>query len=172
MLIFQAVSTKCSSTPDDSLDDNEYSPEFEDEDLESNNIRSPASYFNISSRAPLHDLDTTLEDNIFSLEEETLILDRKRKYNDLSDNDEKSSKILKLWNIMKYPFQKLTTDTSINKNVIIEEDNEIVPGLDISVNSDKLETEEAMTSNNTDTKEEIENTSENTTNKEKFCNIM
>lgn len=120
-----------------------------------------------------NDLDTTLEDDILSVEE-VLINDRKRKYKDLSDQDEKSSKILKLWNIMKYPFQKITYGTSINENEItVEQENEIVPEVDICVNnSDKLETEEILTSNNTNTKEEIENTSENITYKHKFCNVM
>ncbi|KAF0715941.1 MATH and LRR domain-containing protein PFE0570w-like isoform X2, partial [Aphis craccivora] len=147
-----------SHSPSDSLDDNEYSHESENDDLELNNIKSPNIFFNISSRAPLHpdvdldtafeddillqdeevlirsptshinissraplhpdvDLDTAFEDDILLQDEELLINKRKRKFEDLPEQKEKPTKIRKLWNFMKYPFQKITSfSTSISEN--------------------------------------------------------
>ncbi|XP_025194809.1 suppressor of Mek1-like [Melanaphis sacchari] len=181
----QVNSIKCLDipySPSDSLDDNEYSHDLED-DLELNNIRSPASFFNISSRAPLHsneDLDTTLEDDILLLDEEVLINERKRKFEDLPEQEQKSTKILKLWNLMKYPFQKITYGTSISENepnisiaeVIVEKENSLEPEtVACENNSDNVKSEENNTQNNSEVGGENEDTSTNE-NTKKFCNIM
>ncbi|XP_060849282.1 protein ecdysoneless homolog [Rhopalosiphum padi] len=182
----QVNSIKCLNipySPSDSLDDNEYSHDLEDDDLELNNIRSPASYFNISSRAPLHstkDLDTTLEDDILLLDEEVLISERKRKFEDLPEQEQKATKILKLWNLMKYPFQKITYGTSISEDepnisiaeAIVEKENSLEPETAVSEdNSDSVKTEEKNTQNNSEADGENVDTSTNE-NTQKFCNIM
>jgi len=184
--IFQVNSIKCLNipySPSDSLDDNEYSHDLEDDDLELNNIRSPASYFNISSRAPLHstkDLDTTLEDDILLRDEEVLISERKRKFEDLPEQEQKATKILKLWNLMKYPFQKITYGTSISEDepnisiaeAIVEKENSLEPETAVSEdNSDSVKTEEKNTQNNSEADGENVDTSTNE-NTQKFCNIM
>lgn len=176
----QAISTKCSDTPyspTDSLDDNEYSYGFEDDDLESNNVKSPVSYFNISSRAPLHsnhEFESTLEDDILPLEVE--INEKKRKFEDLQ---QKSNKALKLWNIMKYPFQKITIGSSITENkgniskaeAVIEEEE--IPNTIVYENdANHFESKEINDSNNIETETEVEDTSDNTIKNFKICNIM
>jgi len=174
---------KCSDipySPSDSLDDNEYSYGFEDDDLESNNVKSPVSYFNISSRAPLHsnhEFESTLEDDILPLEVE--INERKRKFEDLQE--QKSNKALKLWNIMKYPFQKITIGSSIIENkgniskaeAVIEEEEE-KPNTTVYENdANHFESKEINDSNNIETETEVEDTSDNNIKKNfKVCNIM
>lgn len=152
---------------------------MEDNDSELNNVRSPASYFNISSRAPLHshqDLDTTLDNDILQLEEEVLINKRKRKFEDSPEQERKSSKILKLWNLMKYPFQKITYGTSINGD-----ESNISKAEIIVENENCLESETAVCENNGDGVEPVQNASEadgeiedtsGNVNTQKFCIIM
>lgn len=180
--IFQALSINCSGipySPSNSLDDTEYSHDLEDEDIELNNEKSPVSYFNISSRAPLHslkELDSTLEDDILSFEE-VIINERKRKFEDSIEEQElKSSKIRKLWNIMKYPFQKIITDTSrenesnvSNAELVIQKES-LVSEIEERIINNEKETERINTSNNPEIA--VENSSECTTNTQKFCSIM
>lgn len=161
--------------------DNDYSHDLEDDNLELDDVKSP-SYFNISSRAPLHsniELDSTLEDDILPLEE-VLINEKKRKSEDFPEEEQKPSKVLKLWNFMKYPFQKITTGVSTNENelniskaeVITEEETSVTPEIDVCENnSSNLETEEVNKSINLETETE-NNVSENTIVKQKFCSIM
>lgn len=179
--IFQVISINCSEipySPSNSLDDNEYSHDLDDEDIELNNVKSPASFFNISSRAPLHslqELDSTLEDDIVSFEE-VIINKRKRKFEDSSDQEHKSSKIRKLWNIMKYPFQKITTVTlrengsNVSNAELIVQKEPIVTQIAECKNNDEKETEEINTPNNSEI--QIENNSECITNTRNFCSIM
>lgn len=97
------------------------------------------------------------------------------------EQEHTSGKVLKLWNIMKYPFQKITIGTSINKNeaniskadVVIEEDEKsVLPEIAVHENdSYNSEVEDMNTSNGTEIKTEIADTNENTTNK-KYCSIM
>lgn len=182
--IFQEISIKSSDipySPSDSLDDNEYSRDLEDDDLD--NIKSPASYFNISSRAPLHsnnELDNTIEDEMSTLEEEIISSERKRKFEDTPD-EQKPSKALKLWNYMKFPFQKITIGTFIYTNksniseaeeMVKEEESSVLENIICENNSDILESEEINKLNNTETEPKIEDTSENTINKQTFCSVM
>lgn len=176
---------KCSDipySPSESVDDIEYN-DLEDDDLELNNVKSPASYFNISSRAPLHshgELDVTLEDDdILPVDEEILQNnERKRKFENSSEEEQKTSKVLKLWNIMKYPFQKITIGTTMSENELItskpevknREDNPIVSETNMNENnSDNLETEESNKLNDSETETEVNDTSETS---KKFCIIM
>lgn len=183
-------------SPNDSLDDNEYSHDLEDDDLELNNVLSPVSFFNISSRAPLHsnnELELSVDDDddvLFRLrkdEEDTYqernnIIEKKRKCEDSEIPEQKSNKVLKLWNIMKYPFQNITFGTSVNENetniseaeVVEEDENSKVPETAVCENnSDHLEeAEEIIESNNTETETENVVTSENTVNKQNFCSVM
>lgn len=156
-------------SPSDSLNDTEYSHNLEDdEDLESNNVQSPVSIFNISSRPPLHSNDDfdTLDEDILPIQEFEINL-RKRKIEDSLEHN--SGKVLKLWNIMKYPFQKVTIGSSINKNeaniskaeIVTENEKCILPKTAIYIN----------TSNGIETKTDIEDTSENSIIK-KYCSIM
>lgn len=164
-------------SPSNSLDDLEYSCELEDDDLE--NIKSPtsaASYFNISSRAPLHtDIasDTTIED-ILPLNSQILFNEKKRKSENLPEYEQKPSKIRKLWNIMKYPFQKVTTGTTsleyglnISKADVVTEEEK--PVKIVPENSNEIEEIDQLVDN--EKEEEIEDVSENV-NKQKFCSIM
>ncbi|XP_022164050.1 uncharacterized protein LOC111029383 [Myzus persicae] len=181
----QVNSIKCLDipySPSDSLYDND-SHDLEYDDSELNNIESPASYFNISARAPLHsykDLDTTFEDDILLLEKEVLNNERKRKFEDLAEQEQKSTKIIKLWNLMKYPFQKITYGTSISEDksnisiaeIIVEKENSVEPETaDCESNSDNAKNEEKNTQNNVESGEDSEDTSINV-NTQKFCNIM
>jgi len=174
---------KCSDipySPSNSLDDNEYSYGFEDDDLETNNVKSPVSYFNISSRAPLHsnhEFESTLEDDIIPLEIE--INERKRKFEDLQV--QQSNKALKLWNIMKYPFQKIAIGSSIIENegniskadVVIEEEEGISNTAVYKNDANNFEPKEINDSNNIEIETEVEDTSDNTIKKNfKVCNIM
>lgn len=171
-------------SPNDSLDDTKYSHDLEDdEDLESNNIQSPVSIFNISSRAPLHSNDDfdTLDDDILPMEELEINL-RKRKIEDSLEQEHNSAKVFKLWNLMKYPFQKVTIGSSINKNeaniskaeIVTEEDEQFILPETATVHeydSNNLKIEDINTSNGIETKPEIEDVSENTITK-KYCSIM
>ncbi|XP_050063625.1 uncharacterized protein LOC114128992 [Aphis gossypii] len=204
-------------SPSDSLDDNEYSHDSENDDLELNNsksstscsnvssraslhsdmdlasaseddillqdeevlIRSPSSYLEISSRAPLHSegvLATAFEDDILLQDEEVLINERKRKFEDLPEQEEKPTKIRKLWNFMKYPFQKITSfSTSISEN---EPNTSITEAIAGKKNS--LEPETAVCENNSDIVKPVEETSQNNSEtdgenedtSQKFCKIM
>lgn len=151
---------------------------MEEEDIELNNVKSPASYFNISSRAPLHslkELDSTLEDDILSFEE-VIINERKRKFEDSSEQEQKSSKIRKLWNIMKYPFQKITTGTlrenesNVSSAELVFQNESIVSQIAERKNNNEKETEGINTLNNPEIA--VENNSECTTNTRNFCSIM
>lgn len=156
---------------------------MEDVDLDLDNIESPTPYFNISARAPLHpfkDLDTTFEDDILLPDKEVLNSERKRKFEDLAEQEQKSTKIIKLWNLMKYPFQKVTYGTSINEDksnisiaeIIVEKENSIEPETAVCENSsDNAKPEENNTQNNFEAGEEIEDIPTNV-NTQKFCNIM
>lgn len=180
--IFQALSINCSGipySPSNSLDDTEYSHDLEDEDIELNDEKSLASYFNISSRAPLHslkELDSTLEDDILSFEE-VIINERKRKFEDsIEELEQKSSKIRKLWNIIKYPFQKITAGTLrenesnvSNAEVVIQKES-ILSELEEHKTYNEKGTEEINTSNNHEIG--VENDIEGTTNTRKVCSIM
>lgn len=183
--IFQVNSIKSLDipySPSDSLYDND-SQDLEDVDLELDNIESPTPYFNISARAPIHafkNLDTTFEDDILLPDREVLNNERKRKFEDLAEQEQKSTKIIKLWNLMKYPFQKITYGTSINEDksnisiaeIIVEKENSIEPETAVCENnSDNSKTEENNTENNFEAGEEIEDTSTNV-NTQKLCNIM
>lgn len=182
-------------SPNDSLDDNEYSHDLEDDDLELNNVISPVSFFNISSRAPLHtndELDLSIDDDdvLFRLrkdEEDTHkeinnTIEKKRKCEDAELPEQKSNKVLKLWNFMKYPFQSITFGTSVNQNetnisvaeAAEEDENSKVPETAVCENnSDHLEeAEEIIESNNSETETENEVTPENTVNKQNFCSVM
>ncbi|VVC28153.1 Hypothetical protein CINCED_3A001343 [Cinara cedri] len=182
----QEISIKGSDipySPSDSIDDNEYSHDLVDDDLD--NIKSPASYFNISSRAPLHsnnELDNTLEDEISTLEEEIISSAKKRKFEDLSE-EQNPSKVLKLWNYMKFPFQKITIGTSMytnksntteaTKKIINKVKESSVPVITLCENdSEILESEEINKLNNTETEPEIESSFENIKNKQTFCSLM
>jgi hypothetical protein len=161
------------------VDDIEYN-DLDDDDLELNNIKSPASYFNISSRAPLHshgEFDITLEDDILPLDEEILqINDKKRKFENSPEEEQKTSKVLKLWNIMKYPFQKITTGTSLNENELItskpevknSDDNPMVTNVSEN-NSDHFEIGESNKLVDPEIEIEVKDTSETS---KKFCTIM
>lgn len=149
-----------------------------EEDIELNNINSPASYFNISSRAPLHsnsELDSTLENDISPLTN-VVVNEKKRKVEDLLEQEEKSSKVFKFWNIMKNPFQKITNGTitddeniSISTAVLTEKDKSIIPEMTVNeADKNNLESE----NKNTDVDTEVQGTSVNTTNKRKLCSIM
>lgn len=155
---------------------------MEDDDLELNNPKSPAPYFNISSRAPLHsggDLDITLEDdNLASDAEILLINERKRKFEELPEEHQILCKSLRLWNIVRYPFQKIPVGTSLSKNetivpkpeITIKEDNLIVPETNMCENnSDNLEIEESNKCIDPETETEAKDTSGTT---KKFCTIM
>lgn len=165
-------------SPSNSLGDIEYSCDLEDDDLD--NIKSPtsaASYFNISSRAPLHTdipFDTTLEEDILLLNSQIVFKEKKRKSEDLLEHEQNPSKIRKLWNIMKYPFQKVTTgstsvehELNISKAEVVTEENSIVQEVEII-----LENSNAIEEIDTEKEEEIEEVSENVVNKQKFCSIM
>lgn len=151
---------------------------MEDEDIELNNVKSPASYFNISSRAPLHslkELDSTLEDDILSFEE-VIINERKRKFDNSSEQEQKSSKIRKLWGIMKYPFQKIIASGALSENELNVSNSELVIQKESIVsqivehkNNSEKDTEGLNTSN---PEIAVENNSECTTNTRNFCNIM
>lgn len=162
-------------SPSNSLGDIEYSCDLEDDDL--GNIKSPtsaASYFNISSRAPLHTdiaFDTSLEEDILLLNNQIVFKEKKRKSEDLPGHEQNPSKIRKLWNIMKYPFQKVTSvehELNISKaDVVTEEKKPIVQDVEIILeNSNEIEEID------TEKEEEIEEVSENIVNKQKFCSIM
>eukprot|EP00102_Acyrthosiphon_pisum_P020582 XP_016657792.1 PREDICTED: uncharacterized protein LOC107883005 [Acyrthosiphon pisum] len=91
------------------------SHELKDNNSELDIIASPASSYNISARAPIRsykNLDSVLENDNFILENEILNNKRKRKFEDSAEEDQKSTKIRKLWSLMKYPFQKKTYCTS------------------------------------------------------------
>lgn len=186
MVTFQAISVKCLDipySPNDSLDDIEYLHDLnDDEDLKSNDIQSPLAIFNISSRAPLHSNNEfdILDDDILPVEELEINL-RKRKIEDSLEQEHNSGKVLKLWNIMKYPFQKITIGSSINKNeaniskaeIVTEEDEKfILPETAVhEYDSNNLKVEDINTSNGVETKPAIEDASENTIIK-KYCSIM
>ncbi|CAI6377378.1 unnamed protein product [Macrosiphum euphorbiae] len=146
----QVTSIKCLDVPysqSGSLYDND-SHDLQDDYSELNNIGSPASYFNISARAPLRsykDLDTMFEGDHFLLKKEVLNNKRKRKFEDLVEQDQKSTKLLKLWNLMKYPFKKITYGTSISENKSNISKVEI-----ISENENTVEPESAVCENNGD----------------------
>jgi len=142
-------------------------------------IRSPSSYLQISSRAPLHSdgvSATAFEDDILLQDEEVLINERKRKFKDLPEQEEKPTKIHKLWNFMKYPFQKITSisenepNISINKVIteaIAGKKNSLEPETAVCENnSDSVKPEEKTSQNNSETDGENEDTSQ------KFCKIM
>ncbi|KAL4083058.1 hypothetical protein QTP88_028388 [Uroleucon formosanum] len=181
----QVNSIKCLDVPyslSNSLSDND-SHDLEDDNSELNNIRSPTSYFNISARAPLcsyKGLDTTFENDNFLLTKEELSNERKRKFKDSAEEDQKSTKIFKLRNLMKYPFQNKTDGTLISEDksntfmaeIIVKEENTIEPEPAVCKNnSDNAKTKEKSTQTNFEAAEEIEDTSTNV-NKRKFCNIM
>jgi hypothetical protein len=169
-------------SPSNSLDDIEFSHDLEDDELKSRNIISPAFYFNISSRAPLHsvnDFDPTLEEDISLPLKETIVIDnsKKRKYEDLLEDNQKSSKVLKLWKIMKYPFQKISMGTLTNENdstipkseVMIKDNKSMISETTVNENN----VNEIYKSNGNETETEIgDTTEENTTNKQTFCNIV
>ncbi|XP_060856017.1 uncharacterized protein LOC132933751 [Metopolophium dirhodum] len=160
-------------SPSDPLYNND-SYDLENDYSELNNIASPASSFHISARAPLHSYkvsDSTSEDDNFLPEKEVLNNKRKRKFEDLAKQDQKSTKILKLWSLLKYPFQKKTR-TSINEDksntsiaeIIVEKENTIEPESAVCENnSDNAKTEEKNTQNSFEANDEI---------KDDSCNIM
>jgi len=130
---------------------------LEDDNSELNNIRSPRSYFNISARAPIRSykgLDTMFENDNLFLTKEELSNERKRKFEDSAEEDQKSTKI----KMVKYSFKKITYGTYY-RPVIVKN------------NSDNVKTEEKNTKKNVEAAEEIEDTPINV-NKRKFCNII
>eukprot|EP00102_Acyrthosiphon_pisum_P026286 XP_016663496.1 PREDICTED: uncharacterized protein LOC107884908 [Acyrthosiphon pisum] len=144
------------------------------DNTELNNIGSPASNFNISRRAPLHshnDLDTAFEDDHFLPKKEILNNERKRKFENMVEQDQKSTKILKLWNLMKYPFQKITSGTSIRENKSNISIPEIITEPELAVFKNTEETEEKNTQQNFEADDGIEDTSINV-NTQPICNIM
>eukprot|EP00102_Acyrthosiphon_pisum_P023031 XP_016660241.1 PREDICTED: uncharacterized protein LOC107883859 isoform X1 [Acyrthosiphon pisum] len=172
----QVTSIKCQDDP--------YSPSGSPYDSDShnlqndytelNNIGSPASNFNISRRAPIHsqnDLDTTFEDNHFLPKKEILNNERKRKFETMAAQDQKSTKILKLWNLMKYPFQKITSGTSIRENKSNISIPEIITEPELAVCKNTEETEKKNTQHNFEADDGIEDTSINV-NTQPICNIM
>lgn len=177
-IIFQEIAALDSPySPSDPLDNNDYDSLDLEDDTELNNINSPASYFNISSRAPLHsgnELDSSLENDISPLED-VVINERKRKIEDLPNEEARSSKVFKFWNIMKYPFQKITNGTITDDQNISEstpalnvEDKPVLPVMTAyETDNDDLKTENKIT--NTDT---ADDTPENTINKKNLCSIM
>jgi len=151
-------------------------------------IRLPTTYFKITSRAPLHadmDLDTSFEDDILLQDKEVLINERKRKFEDSPEQEEKPTKIRKLWNFMKYPFQKITSfSTSISENepnisidevkteAIARKKNSFEPEIAVwENNSDSIKPEEKNSQYNSETDVENEDTSTNETSQQ-FCKIM
>jgi len=145
---------------------------LENDYLELNNIALPASSFNISARAPLHSYkgsDSTFEDDNFLPEKKVLNNERKRKFEDLVKQDQKPSKILKLWSLLKYPFQKKTcTSLSEDKSntpieIIVEKENTIEPESTVCENnSDNAKPEEKNTQNSFEANDKIKDS----------CNIM
>lgn len=128
-----------------------------------------------------NELDATFEDDILPLEE-VVINEKKRKLEELTEN-QTPSKILKLWNIVKSPFHKITIGTLTNENilniskaeVITEEEILIEPNIDkkCKTNSYNLETEEINKSHTPEEETDIENNiSGNVVSKQKFCSIM
>lgn len=154
---------------------------MEDDDLESNNVKSSVSYFNISSRAPLHsnnEFDNTLWDDILP-HEDVEIKERKRKYEDLQE--QKPNKALKLWNIMKYPFQKITIGTSVIQNegniskaeVVNEIEEPTMSNTTVCENDDNnFVAKESNEPINFEPEIDVEDTSDNVKKDFKICNIM
>jgi len=126
-------------------------------------------------------LDTSFKDNILLQDEEVLINERKRKFEDLPEQEEKPTKKRKLWNLMKYPFQKITSfNTSISENEPNISMDEVIAGIKNSLkpetavcenNSDNVKAEEKNSQNNSETDGENEDTSTNETSQQ-FCKIM
>lgn len=126
-------------------------------------------------------MDNTFEEDILSLEEEIVRSEGKRKFEDLPE-EQKPSKVLKLWNFMKYPFNKITIGTSIYSNesnisdaveVDKKEEESSIPETNMyKKKSDMIESDEINYLNNDESQPEVENTSENTINKQKFCIVM
>lgn len=121
-------------------------------------------------------MDNTFEEEISTLEEEIVSSEGKRKFED-SPEEQQPSKALKLWNYMKNPFKKITIGTYVNESDISdaeevhkEEEESSIPETNMyEGKSDILECEDI---NNAEAQLEIENTSENTINKHKFCIVM
>lgn len=171
-------------SPSNSSSDTEYSCDLEDYNLE--NVQSPSlttSYHNVSSRAPLHnntdDFDSTLEEEIKPLTSHILVNEKKRKIENNLEEERKSYKILKLWDIMKYPFQKITTGSVIRENQSSNiskaedlTDKESPAVLETVTDDSSSETEELNESITTDTKAEVQETSESAVNKQTNCSIM
>lgn len=155
----------------------------DDDIIESNNITYPASYCNISSRAPLHsnsEFESTLQDDVLPLEFEVEVIEKKRKFEDLHEQEQKSNKALRLWNVMKYPFQKITVNRSTIENedniskaqAVIEDEEEHTEPTQLCEN-DSNNFEEINELNNMDIETEVNVTSDNTMKKNfKICNLM
>jgi len=172
-------------SPSNSSSDAEYLCNLEDYDLE--NVQSPSlttSFLNISSRAPLHnntdDFDSTLEEDNLPFTSHILVNEKKRKIEDNLEEEQKSYKTLKLWDIMKYPFRKITTGTVIGENQLSniskaedltdEESSSVLK--EIVTDYSSSETEELNESINTDKEAEVKETSKSAVNKGTFCSIM
>ncbi|XP_050429027.1 uncharacterized protein LOC126838561 [Adelges cooleyi] len=118
-------------SPNVSLDSNDYSHDLDDDDeFDFDNVKSPASYFNISSRAPLHsniELDITLEEDDILVEKgASSSNERKRKFEDSPEREQLPNKVTKFWNIIKFPFHKITTGVLANSNQLNTSEAEIV----------------------------------------------
>jgi len=129
-------------------------------------------------KTPLHSdtgLDTLFKDYNLLQDEEVLINERKQKFEDLPEQEEKPTKIRKLWNLMKYPFQKVTSfNTSISENEPNISIDEAIAGkknsleLDTGVcenNSDSVKAEEKHSKNNSEADGENETL-------QQFCKII
>ncbi|XP_050063706.1 uncharacterized protein LOC114121953 [Aphis gossypii] len=117
-------------------------------------------------------------------DEQVLINERKRKFEDFPEQEENPTKIHKLWNLMKYPFKKITSlNTSINENepnisqdeviaeTIARKKNFLEPDTVCENKSDIVKAEEINSQNNSETDGENEDTSTNETSQQ-FCKIM
>jgi len=167
--IFQVEEIKCL--------DNSYYPscsfnEIENTDDSDNDfdLYKPGpsmSYSNILRRAPINaykDYNTIFEDDDISLldnkiltnkvlNKELLTNKQKRKFE--VEPEQKSSKRLKLWNLIKYPYQKMIYGTLRSEDESNISISEIINQIQNSLESD-FETDEE---NNSEASEEVEDTS-------------
>lgn len=175
---------KCLDIPycsNDSVDVTKYLQDLDNENAQSEIIQPSSSTYDILSREPLHsnnEFETMMEDYILPLEKEEINL-RKRKSVDPLKQEYYSGKVLKLWNILKYPFQTTTIGSSIDEAIISkvedindEDEKSILPEMAVNENhGNNLGVTAINPSYGTETNSKIEDTSEMIKNK-KYCSIM
>lgn len=170
----------------------EYTCDLENESLE--HIQSPTSsvvsYLNISSRAPLHtntdDFELKLEQDILAQSilplTKQIVHDRKRKIEYELEQEKKPSKIIKLWKIIKSPFQTVAIGTAIHENKLPNTSKAEMPSLSEESDIESFDVSETETINennselnepiNTDTGSEVKETNQNNVTRGTFCIIM